>query len=124
MDTTEIKNHDQKIYYLGKTPIKSSEYILNPRYYFYFYGIKILTLDLEMKKRSLRVNRPRAFVDIIMVNEILDTKYKLPKLDPKSNVFALKSMDKFYNSLRTNFRFRYKKEYTIAVIKNLLNKYK
>jgi len=124
-DIVEIKADEQETYYPnGKTAIKASEYIVNPRYHFYFYGMKFLTLDMEMRKRAKRINRPRAFVDIIMVNEILGTKYKLPPLDMKSNKFPLTSMEKFYKTLRSNFKNRYQKIYSDEDIKNLLNKYR
>jgi hypothetical protein len=124
-DMKRIKANDQLKYYLNdKTSIKTSEYVVNPRYYFYFYGMKFMILDLEMIQRKLRINRPRAFVDIIMVNEILGTKYKLPILDIKSKLFPIESIEKFYNTMRLNFKNRYQKNYNEIEIKNMLNKYR
>lgn len=123
-DIREINSKNQELFYPYGKPISESNVLLDPIYHYYFYGVKIITMDVEMRLRSTRINRPRAFVDIIMVNELLSKNYKLPNLDLKSNKFPIKSMEQFYKSLDSNFRMRYQKNYTLEEIKNLLNKYK
>ena len=89
--------------------------VIDPSYYLYFLGNKIITLDLEMKKKVYRKNRPRAFVDIIYVNEQLGKKYKLPELT--------KNDKQFYKTMKYIYKNKYNKNYDINFIKDLIKKY-
>lgn len=51
------------------------ECIHNPKYHFYFLGLKFIILDLEIYRRNIR-NRPAAVADLIAINELLFTNKK------------------------------------------------
>lgn len=61
--------------------------LLEPVNFFYYRGIKMMTLKLDLtKSRSLRVGYPRAIADFLMVDYLLHDKYPLPEY-PKTNKF-------------------------------------
>lgn len=64
--------------------------LLDSRYYMYYMGIKIYTLDMEMSLRRMRTNRPRAIGDVIGVNELLGLNYKIPSIKKDYSGFKLK----------------------------------
>ena len=82
----------------------------------YFLGIKCNTLDFDMRIRFERKNKPRAYVDIIMVNLIYNKEYKVPI---KENKFD----KQFYKTLRFFFKNRYGKNFDNDYIKDLISKF-
>lgn len=50
--------------------------IHNPRFHYYFCGIKFLILDADIEKRQLR-GRPASVTDLIMINRLLNKNIKL-----------------------------------------------
>lgn len=44
--------------------------VFNPKYHYYYNGIKIMSLDVDIVKRRLR-NRPKACADLIMIKRLL-----------------------------------------------------
>jgi hypothetical protein len=105
---------DIVIKYKSDKYISYYEIVLNPEYHLYFLGNKVNILDIEMYKKRYREDRPRAFVDIIYVNQILKTKYKFPKLTKRDI--------KFYNTIQYFLKNRYNLNYNIDSIKDLINK--
>jgi endonuclease/exonuclease/phosphatase family metal-dependent hydrolase len=55
------------------------ELILNPKYHYYFFGIKTIILPFELIQKVFRF-RPKSLVDIIKVGEIIKKKFKIPKI--------------------------------------------
>lgn len=104
---------------LYRKTIKRGDILVNSLYYHYYDGVKIITMDVEMGLRGLRVNRPRAFVDMIMVNLKMTQKYKLPRVKMDGE-----ELEDFYKKMQTAFKKRYNKRYSIEEIKILVNKYK
>lgn len=92
------------------------EAIVDPKYHMYFLGIKCNTLDFDMRIRFERKNKPRAYVDIIMVNLIYNKEYKVPI---KENKFD----KQFYKTLRFFFKNRYGKNFDNDYIKDLISKF-
>jgi len=105
---------------LNRKTIRRGDIVVNPLYYHYYDGVKVMTMEVEMGLRGLRVNRPRAFVDMIMVNLKMDSRYKLPrvKLEGESQ------LEGFYKKMQNAFKKRYNRQLSIDEIKNLINKYK
>jgi hypothetical protein len=104
---------------INKNMLRRGELIANPKYYQYYDGVKIAMMDVEMEIRGHRFNRPRAFVDMIMVNLKLNRKYKLPRLD-----MGGEELEVFYKTMQNAFKRRYNRIYSISEIKNLVSKYK
>jgi hypothetical protein len=70
------------------------EILANPKYHFYFLGIKVISLDCDVVRRLER-NRPRAYADLIALRKryqyiisippIPDTTYKYISVSDKSD---------------------------------------
>jgi hypothetical protein len=104
---------------INKKMLKRGDIITNPEYYQYYDGVKVVTLDVEMEIRRHRLNRPRAFVDMIMVNLKMNKKYRLPRL-----VMNNEQVNAFYKTMQNAFKRRYNRNYSIEDIKNLISIYK
>mgnify|MGYP001296413692 CR=1 FL=1 len=50
--------------------------------HFYFFGIKIISIDLDISRRILR-NRPASITDLYMLKENLNLKFDIPKIDKR-----------------------------------------
>jgi len=57
-------------------------------YHYYFCGIKIISLDVDIQRRIVR-ERPASYTDLIMINKKLDKNITLPKI-PLKNIRYLK----------------------------------
>ena len=57
-------------------------------YHYYFCGIKIISLDVDIQRRIVR-ERPASFTDLIMINKKLSRNITLPKI-PSNNVRYVK----------------------------------
>lgn len=115
VDINRAPNVDIVIKYNDDKYISYYDMIIDPKYHLYFLGYKVITLDVEMKKKRYRDNRPRAFVDIIYVNEKLNRKYELPKMDNIGSTF--------YKTMKFMFKKRYNLNYEMKYIKELIKKY-
>ena len=120
----DIKKVTDKLakYDINKHKVTFYDILLNPRYHMYFLGMKANTLDIEMRNKELRINRPRAFVDIIMVNITYNNNYRVPIMYKNWEKFKLKST--FFKTMRHIFKIKYEKNFDIDYIKNLIDKYK
>lgn len=54
--------------------------MINPRFHFYYMGLKFILLDLEIYRRNTR-GRPAAVADMIAINELLNKNIKINKID-------------------------------------------
>lgn len=64
-----------------------NDVIDNPKYYFYFLGMKFMTLDLDIKKRLYRA-KPKCYVDIYMINKLLKYNIKFDYMFASKNVYV------------------------------------
>lgn len=55
---------------------KYKDLIINPKYYYYFMGLKFLRLRYDIKLRQKR-GRPAQLTDLLMIRQIYDLKYDL-----------------------------------------------
>jgi hypothetical protein len=53
--------------------------ILNPRFHYYFFGIKIISIEGDAKRRMHR-GRPAAYADLIAMNLLVDNKLEIQKV--------------------------------------------
>jgi len=74
------------------------EILGNPKYHFYFLGIKIISLDCDIVRRIQR-NRPRAFADLIALRKRYPIKISIPKINDISYNYV-KISDKTEKEIR------------------------
>lgn len=60
--------------------------IYDPNNYFYFMGMKIISLDIDIVRR-LKRNRPRALVDLYIIKKFIKPNMLLPNIPTKEEVF-------------------------------------
>ncbi len=60
-----------------------SETIFDPRYHYYFMGMKMMLLDADLTRRNVRY-RPAAIADLIMVNKLLNKNIKINMIEKES----------------------------------------
>lgn len=86
-----------------------NDLILNPRYHYYFFGIKIFRIDLELFRKIKIVNSPKTLADIYFINK--NSKIEISDFENNKKVEEhLKKSDKKY---REKYTFFLKKNYGI-----------
>ncbi len=83
--------------------------VFDPSFTYYFYGIKIISLDYNLKYRAMR-NYPKNIADIIL------SKYKL-------NLKTVPKITKITDNINANDEKEYKKEEFIDMIMKYLKKF-
>ena len=103
-----------------------SETVFNPKYHFYYLGLKFITLDAEITKRKKR-HRPAAVADLIMINKLLNKNIiidPIPKkiLDVNTNYTKYKIINKykFLNTLKYYLKSKYNKHYHMEQLKEMV----
>lgn len=56
-----------------------NDVIYNPKYHFYYMGMKFMILNGDIERRLIR-QRPRSLVDLIKINQLLNRDIKIPKI--------------------------------------------
>jgi hypothetical protein len=56
-----------------------NEVIYNPKYHYYYMGLKFMILNGDIERRLIR-QRPRSFVDLIKINQLLNRNIKIPNM--------------------------------------------
>lgn len=59
------------------------ELLANPKYHFYFLGVKIISLECDVVRRLER-NRPRAYADLIALRKRYSYKINIPPIPSKT----------------------------------------
>ena len=67
-----------------------NEILSNPKYHFHFLGVKIISIECDIKRRQLR-NRPRAIADLIALNQMLGMKITIPRM-PR-NIYTYQNLN-------------------------------
>lgn len=127
------------------------EILGNPKYHFYFLGVKIISLDCDIIRRIKR-NRPRAIADLISLRKRYHLNIDIPcipekslkyestlnkseeyinelvnkgaSLNEKNNEIVIEyntDIDKFINTVIYALKLNYKMDFTIDDIKRELN---
>lgn len=127
------------------------EILGNPKYHFYFLGIKIISLDCDVKRRLIR-NRPRAVADLIAlrkrysyniiipsipakyikyisindkkeeeIGDLLNQGYILNERNKELSIECYTDVNKFINTIIYALNERYRMVFTIDEIKRELN---
>ena len=103
-----------------------SETYFNPKYHFYYMGIKMIILDAEIERRNQRY-RPAGVTDIIMINKLLNKNIKINSipskiLDVNTNYKEYKKNNKykFLNTVRYWLRVKYNQYISIQELENIV----
>jgi len=89
------------------------EVILNPKFHFYFFGIKFNIIELDIIKRIYRF-RASSWADLIAIDHFMDYKISLPQIPNDIKFYYKNKIDQ--NSLIKNIiyylrdRYRLKKK--------------
>lgn len=84
-----------------------NDLILNPRYHYYFLGVKIFRIDLELFRKIKIVNSPKTLADIFYINK--NSKIEISEFESNNKVEDhLNKNDKKY---REKYNFFLKKNY-------------
>ncbi len=75
-----IKFYDKLGYIFNK--IKYEEVVFNPKYHFYFFGLKMHLIEFEIIKRIYRF-KPSSWADLVMIKNKLNYSIVFPKLPEK-----------------------------------------
>ena len=94
-----------------------SEVVHDKNFYFFFKGLKIMTLEKTIAERIARVSiigGMGAFSDLLMLRELFPTKYKLPKLPQERTFYRRKqltsehiSLDEYFYSISSVLHKKY-----------------
>lgn len=100
---------DKQVSYITNNEVKDFNYVVfDPKFTYYFFGIKIISLDYNLKYRAMR-NYPKNIADLII------TKYKLNIDVPK--------IKKLEDKINANDEKIYEKEDFINMILRYLKKF-
>ena len=62
------------------------EILCNPKYHFYYMGLKIISLECDIARRIIR-NRPRSIADLIAINKLCPLKIKIPEIPSMRTIY-------------------------------------
>jgi endonuclease/exonuclease/phosphatase family metal-dependent hydrolase len=96
------------------------EVILNPKYHFYFFGIKFNIIELDIIKRIYRF-KPSSWADLIAIDESTNYKIFLPSIPNSIKYYYKDTIDK--NQLINTIKFYLNDRYKIKKTKQELEKY-
>lgn len=101
-----------------------NEILYNPRFHFYFMGLKFMNLDVDICKRLIR-QTPKAFADILMCNKLLEMNIKIPhipltKVNRDTSEIEEINRDTFINSIVYYLRSLYGMNYTNVEINKMI----
>lgn len=90
--------------------IKYEDVVFDPKYHFYFYGIKFQLIEFEIIKRIYRF-RPACFADLIVIKERLNYPIMFPSIPKQIKHYYKNMVDKDY--IIKTIGFYLKKNYGI-----------
>lgn len=107
------------------------EVIFNPKFHFYFMGLKLIYWNADIVRRQLR-KRPASYADLIAINQLTNQKVEIPPL-PKTfyrtvgvqnTLNTPEKINKFLNSISLRLRERYNIIMSVENLKKLFGKLK
>ena len=72
--------------------IKYEDVVFNPKYHFYFFGLKMHLIEFEIIKRIYRF-KPSAWADLVMIKKKLNYPIVFPKI-PEKIKYSVNKIDK------------------------------
>ena len=92
------------------------EMAMDPKYYYYYFGLKTIILPFELVKRAYRF-RPKSLLDIIKTGNLLNRKMRVPYIPDKIDI------DFYYNPDMTRKKMiQIMINYTISVYNKKMSK--
>ena len=102
------------------------ELIINPKYYYYFMGFKIIRLKYDLILRFKR-NRPAQFADLLVIRQMFNLGYKLeiPKINIKFNEQTMKDEETIINKDKylDTIKWYLENRYYITITRNQVNQW-
>ena len=71
IQTETLSNHDSELNYY---PFDKVEIIQNPKHHFYYHGLKIITLNVLLKMKEKRAEKPKDIVDCKKIKTFLGNR--------------------------------------------------
>lgn len=108
-----------------------NELIINPKYHYYFMGVKFLRLKYDVITRLSR-GRPAQITDLLILRQLYDLSYKLavPKFtkmydeSTKKDVEKPVDYQKFINTVKYYLQKRYYINLSLSEVKDWIENYK
>jgi len=113
----QIKFFDKVAYMINKVDYRTIVY--DPNYHYYFFGLKMQNLELEIIKRIYRF-RPSSWADVIMIKDKYNYPIYFPKIPSSIKYYYKDKLDK--NELINNIAFYLKEKYKIKKNKDEIEK--
>lgn len=98
------------------------ETIYDPKFHYYYMGIKYLIIDAEVNRRNLR-GRPNALSDLIAYNKLLNKNIKInpvKKETIKDDVVTKTTESKFLSVLQWSLQYKYQIKMSIDELKKIV----
>ena len=98
------------------------ETIYDPKFHYYYMGIKYLIIDAEVNRRNLR-GRPNALSDLIAYNKLLGKNIKInpvKKETIKDDVVTKTTESKFLSVLKWSLQYKYQIKMSIDELKKIV----
>ena len=107
-----IKFYDKLGYMFDK--IKYEDVVFNPKYHFYFFGLKMHLIEFEIIKRIYRF-KPSAWADLVMIKNKLNYPIVFPKIPEKikyrdNKIDKNRLIETILCYIKTRYYTYYKKE--------------
>lgn len=99
--------------------------VYNPKFHYYFLGIKIICMEADIKRRIKR-SRPAAYADLIAIIKFTNQKIEIPKLDKgywKEHIyydFTPAELSKLINTTQWHLKKKYHIAMSLDEIKNVI----
>ena len=96
--------------------------VFNPKYHYYFMGIKFVVLEAEIVRRNIR-SRPSAIADLIMMEKTMGIKTDINPIQPfvmKEGKKLYYPKEKFANFVKYYLRNKYNLKMDVATIKTYM----
>lgn len=101
------------------------ETIMNPKFHYYYFGLKMIIIKADIKRRIKRT-RAAAYADLIAIMKLIGVKIKIPPLPEgywSAHVyydFTPERVNKLYKTIKLYLRKRYNMEMDIDEIKKII----
>ena len=122
--TPRYEDYITKFYDKVANILKISDYdevIFNPQYHYYFFGLKINILQLEIIKKMYRY-KPKSYADLIALNVLKKCNIKFPKIPKEIKYYYKDNVNEKY--IIKNISHHLKSLYNIDIsVEEITKKY-
>jgi len=101
--------------------------VFNPKYHFYFYGLKFISLWADIERRKVR-ERPAGYADLVAINRYLKLDLKMPTIPFEfyksigvlDRIDSQEKLNHFYCKILAYLNRRYKIKMSLGTIKSII----